>query len=271
MTHTHLYINWNNPKMYNYITILVPIIIYIQAAVILIESFLKRSHQIALINKFVEIDVVFQQKFTKERNLKKIKTKCISFTVIWALKIMLLTLAVFYFVYETEEWSSLYYLFIYLLPFSLSTLYYIQSMIFIVITKYNIEIINDCLKRINDKSEIDWSRVLSSLYFKKSRLNDNNDLNKVGEQIIALQKAFSIVWESTILINHCVRWSLPLGINNDFFVFVTNLYWLVLWSLNPTILSRLEVLINLMWTCINIFHIWFVSITCDRTVQEVNN
>lgn len=247
-------------KVLSNVDIITPWFIRLHAIVLLIESFVKRSDQVELLDKMAEIENVFVTKFHVKIDEHKLQRTYRNHLIFWLLRIA----AIIGCLFLGRTWGRVYYILLYMVPFYTSTLMYAQLLAYIDTIHYCIEILIDevgqfSMRHVPHSAELTNAekRTFVFTFEKIERLRD-------------LRHGFQLVWQASILVNHYVRWSLPIGINNEFITLINDLYWICLILLNPMNFSIRQTLICIIWASVNLSCIYQTSSTCDRTMGAVS-
>lgn len=255
-----IYVDWKGSKILSYIDIITPWFIRLHAIVLLIESFSKRTDQVELLDKMAEIETVFVTKFQMKIDAPKLQRTFRNHLVFWLLRLA----AIIGCTFLTRTWGRVYYLFLYIVPFYTSTLMYAQFLAYIDTIHYCIEML------IDEVGQFSMSHVPQSAALKNAEKRTFVFTFEKIERLRDLRQVFQLVWQASMLVNHYVRWSLPIGINNEFITLINDLYWIFLLLLNPMNFSIRQILICSIWAVINLSCIYQTSNTCDRTVAAVS-
>lgn len=265
--HYFLYLNYyidpSSSALLAYIRLFVSFTIRLHAAAVLVESYAKRSIQWELLEKLDEIEAIFIQKLKVKTYDDRVRDRCYRFIIVWIVKFVIFVFLVFFGGVLLFQWSVLYQLVMTIAPFYTSTLFYAQLMVYLDMVKYNIEKINSCLSKMADTPRNCWHSH-QRLAIPSTCIND------ICQQLIYLRLCYCKTWEASVLINLCVCWSLLLGINNDFVLFVTNVYWILYCLVNASLENWVYLVVYLMWIGINMSHLLLISRVCEHILDQVS-
>lgn len=262
----HYYIESEKSSLLNYFTLLVSLTIRIHAGMVLIESYANRSIQLQLLEKFDQIEEIFGEKLRIKMNVDRLRRRCGRFIVIWAATFFIFVLTVFLCGLLTSNWQTMFSLAMSITPLYTSTLFYMQLFVYLDLIKYNIETINDCLMKMQNLLSLEWDHLMVS---QQRILEVATKTSDICKKLIHLRVCYCKTWEASTLINRCVRWSLLLGINNSFVLYVTNLYW-ILYSLiyfSPE--TSVQLVVFILWAVINMSHFVQFSMICNDIMEQV--
>lgn len=254
-----IYVDWESSKMTCYIDIVTPLFIRLHVFVIFIESFWKRSQQIKLLDKIAEIETFFTAKFQLKIDSEKLRRIFRNHIGLWLFRITVTIGCTFL----ASSWARVYYLFLYIVPFYTSSLMYVQIWSHIDAIRYFIEMLND------DVGQLSMSHVPRNSLTPTENRTFVFAFDKF-ERLRQLRRGYRLIWQATVMVNQCTRWSLPIGINNEFVTMINDIYWIFFLLLDPTKSFHNQVLLCAIWASINFSHICQASNICDRTVAEVS-
>lgn len=261
--HSDYYLNWSKSIILSCITLFVSFTLRLHAFAVTIESFAKRILQSQMLEKFDEIETIFTRKLKIKTNDDHLLNRGRRFIIIWIVKYIFLVSIIFFGAILVFSWRYLYQLVMTMAPFFISTLFYAQLMTYLDIIEYNMEEINTSLSKLMDKPQIYWHRQQRNAML-------TTEVYDICQQLIYLRICYCKTWEATMLINECVRWSLLFAINNDFVLYVTNMFW-VLWCLvNVSFDNRISMVIFLTWITINMSHFVLISRVCEQILDQVS-
>lgn len=262
LVHSHIYIDWEKSTIMSYVSLLVSLTIRFHVGTILIESYVNRSIIWRLLEKYDEIETIFVDKLRLEINSENLRGRCCHYIIVWAIKVGSFTTMVFLSGIVLFRWQNIYVLAVTFPSFYTSTLFHTQLLVYLEIVKYNIETISKCLAKLKPPPRIDWLRL-------HQRPVLPIDSSEIRRQLIDLRVCYCKTWEASALINRNVRWSLLLGINNDFVLFVSNLYGILYHLIYFTYWD--QVVVYIMFAAINISHFVHISMLCDQIMEQVRS
>lgn len=244
-----------------YTNLIVALTVRVHAAVVLVESYVKRSIQLELLEKFDEIAALFKQKLKTTSNDGRLRRRFRQYIIVWIMKLVLLDSTLFLGAILTFNFKILYSLAVTWAPLYSSTLFYVRLMVYLDVVRYNIESINDCLAKLRDPSP-DWIRL-------DRQPVAATETDDISQQLIYLRICYFKTWEASLLINRSVRWSLLIGINNEFVLFVVNSYWLFFLLFQISSTTWISLLLIILWIGFNIPHVVELSMICEQILEQV--
>lgn len=258
-THSNYYIDWSKSHILGYIRLFGSITLRLHAIVVLIESYAKRSIQLRVLEKFDEIEDIFVVKLKIPTNDERVRRRCRRIIIFWISKYAAFVIVIFVGGIMLFQWVVFYQLMMLFAPVYTCTLFYAQLVVYLDMIKYNLEMINDCLAKLKELPRIRW-------HHQRHHAITSTD---ICQQLTHLRRCYGKTWETSSLINRCVRWSLFLGVTSDFTLYVANLYWIRHYIFNaPDKLGAL--VIFLLWIAINMSNFLLVSRICDQILAEVS-
>lgn len=246
-----------------YFTMTIPMRLH--AVTVLTETFLKRWQQFELLCQFAELEQFYHDNIAIEgisiSNWRFRRYPLVSF-----LKTFLIISVLVYFYFKKNE-VNIYTMCLYYIPMYINAMNYGHSSYYIDTICSFLELLNDSLQLIRRDQTIDWDNIL-----KQARLKPVCDEMTVRQRIKVLKESFSRIWKASQLINSNMRWSIPLGINNEFVLFVINCYWIAMYFIQAEeaeiLSSSEELIIPLLWIISNITNLFCLTYTCESTELE---
>lgn len=255
-TQHELYTDWKSAPIISCIELITPIFIRVHVFVVLIESFLKRAKQVELLDRLAEIEQLFTMKLHVKIDTEQLRRKYRNYVVFWLLRIATVIGCVFL----TGSWGRVYLLFLYIVPFYTSTLMYVQFLSYVGTLHYCIEVLNDETERLSVNHELSLDEQEPKTIVYSDRI----------ERIRALRLGYQLIWRTSILINRCVHWSLPIGINNEFVTMINDLYWVLLMIANPKRAHTGQTILCVLWALVNFSNIYSISSLCEQIAAAVS-
>lgn len=262
-THSENFMDWSRSAVLTSTDLFIAITLRVHAGVVLIELYAKRSIQLELLKKFDEIESIFIEKLKKNTNDECLRRRFRQFIIIWVVKCVILHSTAVLGAIFTFDLQILYSTFMVIVPpFYVSTLFYVQLMVYLDVIKYNIESINECLAKLKD-----------SLRIYRLRANQQSvratETIEICRRLMDLRICYCKTWEATMLINRYARWSLLFGINNEFLLFVVNVYWSLYIIIYVPSSLRLMLLLCVLWSAMIMSHFMMLSMICEQILDEV--
>lgn len=256
------FVDWTDSNITNYITVLVSLTIRVHACTVLIESIANRSIQFQLLKKFDEIDDVFVSSLKTETSTRHLERRCGRLVHYWVVKISLFVSMVLLCGILTSQWEIIYILALVIPPLYTSTLFYTQLSVFLYVTQYNVRMINEHLEKLSDAPEMHWRRP------HRQRISAL-ETTEMCKKLTHLRICYCKTWQASMLINRYVRWSLLLGITNDFVFYVSNLYWILVFVIAGSSQTWALLVSYVLWAILNASHFVRISTLCDGIMRQV--
>lgn len=258
------FVRWKDSAILIIIAMLVTITIRAHTGMVLIESYKNRSIQLQLLKKYDEIESVFTTKLKMKTNDARVRRRCFSFIFIWIVKVALCISIPYLCGYLTSNRRTINVISVALVPIYFSTLFYAQLMVYLDLVRYNLEMINKCLTKLKDPPQIHWLRLQ-----RQPICRFTSEICDISQQLIHLRICYNKTWEAAMLINRYARWSLLLGVNNDFVFYVTNLYWILYFLIYLSSSTWSSLVIFMMFAAMNTSHFVQLSMICEQIMEQV--
>lgn len=257
--------------------------------VILIEAFSKVHQEKQLMDNLLEIDEIIVYQLNTDLKYSQLRFAAIKRFTIWLCTYILVSGGCVVFAYYTPNFI---YFLIYMPPYLTASLAYFQIIIWIDLIRYRLHVLNRLLRELNanHSSALEMKRKRSdavSIHSKGTpspRLPppmqfatiidvfgcSNGYTNTAAykcEQFSIFCDVYRRLWAQTRQINERFKCTTVLNIGNDFIAFVLNLYFVFVCILQ--LKTHAHILVSdFLRLPLSIFHIWMLSRTCDKTVQE---
>lgn len=255
-----LYSDWERSKILSCINLVTPLFIRLHVIVVLIESFQQRSAQVEFLDKITEIERYLTMHFHVQIDDVRLQREFRNLLIFWLFRIGALIMCAC----MVSTWGTMYYVFLYIVPLYTSTLLYVQFLAYIGTIRYCVDVLNVEIGQFS-MSDVPPGSVLGGDVLQTFVVS----FDKIS-RLTKLREAYQMIWHASALINQCVRWSLPLGVNNEFITLINALYWIVSLCLDPLLGSPRRMQINVIWSLINLSHLFQLSDTCERLAAEVS-
>lgn len=258
----------NEHKIANIIFVAMLITINIHAFIILIEIFVKRHQHIKLLDSFQKLEKLLQKTDRFRLNCTDIKRMCHRHIIFWFIEIISMMFVESLILIKSGEFGDINYVIVYLIPYFLCKLNYIQAMSYISILRKNAEALDDYSKHLMEKSE---QKMIVRPFLLKSWKTLRPKKNKIDEKVfILLRKVHSSIWECSVIINNIMYWSMPMGILNEFLLMVFNLFWFVTFLLSKMDNDLLVFAFIILWIIITVINVLFITVNCMNTCEVVS-
>lgn len=244
-----------------YTNLIVALSVRVHAVVVLVESYVKRSIQLELLEKIDEIDTIFNEKLKTKSNDDRLRRRFRQFIIIWIVRLGVFESIVLLGGIFTYNWPLLYSVMTTFPPLYIGSLFYVRLMVYLDVVRYNIETINGCLAKLRESS-LNW------IWLDRQPVSET-ETDDIWQQLIYLRICYFKTWEASALINRSVRWSLLIGVNNEFLLLVVNSYWLFFLLFQNSAATRISLLLIVLWIGFNMPHLLELSMICERILEQV--
>lgn len=243
---------------------------------IVIESWLKRSHQIDFLTQIDQIDRIMhtkllidlQYKLEQKRHFRNL-TQWIGGQVSLVLSMMLLT-SLTQMVVLKIYWAF------YTFPLFLCMMRYQQFISYVNLLYIRFRALNECIERLKSSkfhSSID-SNCTQDLRFIAHFTHFQNEINAknmetflIVNQLKHFQRTRRLLIEANQMLCKLFNWSMLLNVGNDFFNLIMNMYWLMINFLHGD--SKLELIGMFAWVTFNSFMLSSLTKACQIASDEV--
>lgn len=248
------------------------------AIVIMIESWLKRGHQIEFLTKVEEIDLILRTNLMIDLKYELRQKLHIRKLFVWIGTQLSLELAMLTTAFLVEMPTLRMYWLLYTIP------------LFICMTRYQqfisyVDLLHDRFKALNKHVEtLTLSKhrnqnILSSsndptnpLHYKNAhaQMLHFRDVEAflIYNKLKHLQKVYRALLEATEMLNRLFRWSILLNMGNDFFNVTINLYWVIVNFVRND--SKLELVGVFSWGIFDVIMLISVSKACHFACHQAN-
>lgn len=255
--------------------------------VILIEAILRACEEKKLMENFLEIDDIFLYRLNIDLKCSRLRQSIIKRFTIWVCTFTFVSGCAVLLAYNTPNFL----LFLtYMPPYFTASLAYFQIIMWADLIRYRLHILNGLLSELNNNhfsTAIEMKRKKSEEISIRSKGTPSplplqfstiidvfgnsgctiTDIIYESERFATFCDLYRRLWAQTHRINERFTCSLVLNIGNEFVSFVLNLYYVFVCifeldthaKILPSDFLRLPV---------SIFHIWMLSRTCHKTIQE---
>lgn len=233
--------------------------------IILFEGLIRRRKLIQLLCKLNDWDLIVQKHYSNmhishETIRKKICLKLLgSGTFYLGIQLILLMIILL-----RQQYQFTYYWSLYLIPFTVCCLRYVQIYILISLLKDRFHLVNKKIEQLQLNASDDF------LTMKNAAIDDSLSLSPV-EQLIILRTLYDKLWELTNLVNKCFGLSLLVNIGNDFIAITGHCYWIFLTIENVPVGVNdiLAVVGSTIWTIPSLINSFMIASICHVTVEKV--
>lgn len=255
-------------KLFLYTHVMQGFILRTNAISALIESLTKRSIQTELLSTFDEIENIFAEKLNFKLQNCQIKMRFTTYVVIWIVKNTIMAVILILSFILTFDWYMMYLTIVTFMPFFTSTLSNAHWMIYVDVIRFNIERLNTCLMEMRDNVKcIDWHPTNEQIFDVKALPTHTMD---ACERLVHLRSCFSKMWQASLMINDCFRWSFFINNGNDLYVLVVNLFW-IFYRMMHSSGSWIKITFYAFFAGLTLMKFVVVSVICEDINAEVSS
>lgn len=244
---------------------------------IVIESWLKRSHQIDFLTKIEHIDRIIhtnllidlRYKLQKKLNLRNLFNS-IGAQVCLELSVILLA-------WLTQNTKLQIFCAFYTIPLFLCMMRYQQFISYVNLLRIRFEALNECIERLKS-TEVhssmnlihlnDSSKFIANFsHFKNVRNDKNTKTFLIVYELKQLQKVYRLLIEANRMLCKLFHWSMLLNVGNDFVNLILNMYCLIDNFVQDD--SKLELIGVTAWATFNIIVLSSLTNACQLACYEV--
>lgn len=190
--------------------------------IMFIESMVKYSSQIELLNAFYEIDQYFMTKLSVDMNYTLIKRKLILKHLQWSSLYVCTEMGIIALAVSNSELPWTFGL-LFVFPFMVTTAKYLQIVIFVTMLDYRLKKLNNTIRKIH-VDEVNENQYLRHRS-KRKNYTKRFDENIVLSKIFVLWNIYNRLYDCSKILNYYFQWSLSMNVSLDFLSIVTNLYY----------------------------------------------
>lgn len=250
-------------KLSAYVTLFMALLLRFHVITVLIEALTKRTMHSKLLTQIDETEKLFRNNLHFACEQRQLRVRLHKFLYIFLGKNIAIFLISTITVIITKQKSALY-LIVSLFSFYTSALSFPQLMVYVDVIRYNIERTNKCLALMcrTTQSQID-DRVYR---IEVLTVDTVDECDRIGR----LRECWHGIWQTSMLINRCFQWSLFVGSGNELYLFVSNLYWILLYMKDARFDLWFDIAFSATWASIVLSNFLFLSIICDDINRKVN-
>lgn len=229
----------------------------------LIENFLKRHRYTKLLNSFRKLEKSFNKTASVRLKYKVIQRMFRNFLIFGSFEVsFLLVLKWFAFLNDADQRGQLF-LIIYLIPFIVSVLSYIQAIAYISLLFRIIEAFDRFTDGLVAKSNVSVNRWFATpARFRKNTVDERD--------LIFLKYIFCLIFECSTIINNLTYWSLPIGIVNELFLLTFNVFWIIGSFFENGPFNTALIVFCTVWITMTSLNILFITTNCERARNQVS-
>lgn len=245
---------------------------HILAMFALLELFIKYDKQVKLWNIFEKLDNLLKYHLNQHLNYTNLKNKCNRLIMACFCECLFLELFNILSKIQTENATKLSYTLVFCPFYVLNRLSFAYSNMLIIIIHEQFDVLNKYLKLINkqngyyicdqylmqnDLKHSKWSKLIKN----KSNLNI--------ETIHSMKNIYCQIWKATDIMTNLTRWTLAIGLANEFFVLNFNLYSIIA-CIFFEFLPISKFLMLLVFVGTNLCNLLFVGHYSNKILEDVS-
>lgn len=238
------------------------VLCYVHALAVLFETYWKRKHQRRLLNIFRFLDMAFVRHLNVQINYCDLKRSANWMLFYSSLQSIVLFSYMLHSYYNQNLIKTLYSMLLYLPGYFIGKLSFLYLTFSIKLIGTSIEVLNKYLKQITKPN---------GYYPRESYINSKIERPNLNVSMLhVINRMYSSIWESSVLLNHLMSWSLPIGMFYEFYLLIYYLYYIfyyILISKNVALSTYCRMLVWLLSVLLNMLHF---SNTCENTVEIVS-
>lgn len=245
-----LYLSVKLPRIVAVVKFVTPLFLRLYAIIALIEAYTTRHKQVAIFNA---INLVYDILTTKSDKLKASVASKMKFTikrmiVISAVRLLLEVISL-------SLMAEAFYALLYSIPLIFGDVKYWLTITYIEAMRINIDLVRD--------------QTLTLIQNEKTGIRDYQVVH-ANQVLSRLRKCHSLLFKMMNLLNHCVHWSLPIGIFFEFVMIVTCAFWVLIFVADARIFAWSSALSSLVWIVTASSNLVQLSHVCDRLSHSVS-
>lgn len=239
------------------------VLCYVHALVLLFETYWKRKHQRRLLNIFSFLDRTFVQHLNVEINychLKRLENRMLFYS---SLQSIVLFTYMLHSYYNQNLIKTFHSMLLYLPGYFVGKLSYLYLTFSIKLVGTSIDVLNQYLKQTTKSN---------GYYVRESYINSKTIQSNLNVSMLhVINRMYSSIWESSILMNHLMSWSLPIGMFYEFYLLIYYSYYIFFYILilkNVAISTHVRMLV---WFLSVLLNMLLFSNTCRNTEEIVGS
>lgn len=267
--------DWSIVDIAKQLNLLLALITRLLTIIIYIEVYIKRKMPIEILEKLQKIDEIFAKHLQVQQNYNTFQQQLIFDGSLWIVESIFLTIFTIGHALSASDRKSNVPICLFMISFVINSLRYMQFCIFTRLVKIRFEVIQQSLRRINRLEVVELDKIIkvkdtsNPFLMKLNTIDANLGKTLVYQEIVYLRQCYHFLWETSLLINKCFRWTLPIAIGNDFCFLVTNFYWLFLLAINAEPDTIGLIMFPIVWAAANMRRIITVSYICHSAIEKV--
>lgn len=221
------FLNSNDPKMQKALYFLLLISNHIPAMLALFELSIKWDQQVKLWNIFEKLDQLLKYHLNENVNYTNLKKKCNRLVLAWFYECFLLV--IFYMLSKFQAGKNIKISYVAtIFPFYLLTrLAFAYSTMLIIILHEYLDVLNKYLQSVNKQNGYyirdQYCNRNNLRHFKWSKLIKSKSNLRI-EILHSMKYIYCEIWNATEIVKNLTRWTLTMGLSNEFFTLNFNLY-----------------------------------------------
>lgn len=233
----------------------------ITAIFALLELSIKYDKQVKLWNTFEKLDILMKFHLNMNINYTNLKNKCNLLLSVWFFQGLLLVFFTVLSKLQTKNGTETSYTMAFCPSYLFTRISFAYSIMLIIIIHEQLDVLNKYLNSVNKQNNFKrskWSKLIQ---------NNSNYLNI--EAIHSMKKIYCQIWNATEIMKNLTRWTLAIGLSNEFFVLNFNLYSIVT-CLFYQFLPISRFLMLLVFVGNNLCNLLFVGHYSNKILEDVS-
>lgn len=238
------------------------VLCYMHALALLIEIYWKRKYQRRLLNIFTFLDRTFAKHLNVEINYRRLK-RSENWMIFYSLIQSIVLLGyMLYSYYNQNLINTVHSMLLYWPGYFIGKLSYLYLTFSIKLIGTSIEVLNQYLKQTTKPS---------GYYFRETYKNSKTKQSNLNVSMLhVINRMYSSIWESSILVNHLMSWSLPFGIFYEFYLLIYYLYYILYYIFILRNVALSTYFRMLVWFLSVLLNMLLLTNTCRNTIEIVS-
>lgn len=238
---------------------------------IVIESWLKRSHQIEFLTKIDQIDRMVRTKLSIDLPYKRQQKQNLRNLFVWIGAQVGLESSIPFMNSLDIYWAF------YTVPLFFSVMRYLQFVLYVNLLYIRFEALNECIERLKltkyrNAMDLNYGNGCSKFdahfsYFQSAMNARHVETSMIVNQLKYIQITYRSLVEANQMLCKLFNWSMLLNVGNDFSNLVLNGYWMIINIIQKN--SKFELIGVCSWATFNVVMITTLANACQSATNEV--
>lgn len=238
------------------------VLCYVHALALLIETYWNRKHHRRLLNILRFLDKSFVQCLSVQMNyhqLKRSEKWMIFFSLLQSIALFAYMLGSYYNQNLMKTFRSM---LLYAPGYFLGKLSYFYLTFLIKLIGVSIDVLNQYIKQMTKPY---------GYYLRESYINSKIKQSNLNASMLhVINRMYGLIWESSILVNHLMFWSLPIGMFYEFYLLIYYSYYIIYYILILRDVAISTYFRVLVWFLSVMWNLLLISNTCNDTIRIVS-